>query len=31
MSDGGSSSLREQQIDTDSAEPPSLTGSSLIR
>jgi len=24
MSDGGSISLREQQIDTESAEPPSL-------
>lgn len=29
MSDGGSSRLREQQIDTESAEPPSLTKSSL--
>ena len=29
MSDGGSTSLREQQIDTESAEPPSVTGSSL--
>jgi hypothetical protein len=28
-SDGGNSRLREQQIDTDSAEPPSLTGSSF--
>jgi hypothetical protein len=27
MSDGGGSQLREQQIDTESAEPPSLTGS----
>jgi hypothetical protein len=31
MSDGGSTSLREQQIDTESAEPPSLTGSPLAR
>ncbi|MCU1259571.1 MAG: hypothetical protein JWO80_2456 [Bryobacterales bacterium] len=26
MSEGGSSMLREQQLDTESAEPPSLTG-----
>lgn len=26
-SDSGSSRMREQQIDADSAEPPSLTGS----
>jgi hypothetical protein len=30
MSDGGGTQLREQQIDTDSAEPPSLTGSCLL-
>jgi hypothetical protein len=29
MSDGGSSTMREQQIDTESAEPPSLTSSSF--
>jgi hypothetical protein len=29
LSDGGNSSLREQQIDIDSAEPPSLTDSCL--
>ena len=29
LSDGGSSRLREQQIETESAEPPSLTGSSF--
>jgi hypothetical protein len=29
LSDGGNSRLREQQIDTDSAEPPSLTDSCL--
>ena len=26
MSDGGGKQLREQQIDTESAEPPSLAG-----
>jgi len=31
MSDGGGTSLREQRIDTESVEPPSLTGSSFIR
>ncbi len=31
MSDGGGSQLREQQTDTDSAEPPSLNGSLLNR
>jgi hypothetical protein len=31
MSDGSNTSLREQRIDTESAEPPSLTGSSLVR
>lgn len=31
MSDGGSKRLREQQIGTESAEPPSLTRSFLIR
>ena len=30
MSDDGSSRLREEQIDTESAEPPSLTRSSLL-
>jgi hypothetical protein len=29
LSDGGNSRLREQLIDTDSAEPPSLTVSCL--
>ena len=29
MSDGGSSQLREQQIDTKSEEPPSLTSCSF--
>jgi hypothetical protein len=29
MSDGGGTKLREQQIDSESAEPPSLTGSCL--
>lgn len=31
MSDGGSKRLRERQTGTESAEPPSLTSSSLIR
>ena len=31
MTDGGSTSRREQRMDTESAEPPSLTGSSLVR
>jgi hypothetical protein len=26
MSDGGGTQLREQQVDTESTEPPSLTG-----
>jgi len=29
LSDGGHSRLREEQMDTDSAEPPSLTDSRL--
>lgn len=29
LSDGGNSRVREQQTDTDSAEPPSLTDSLL--
>jgi hypothetical protein len=29
MSDGGSSRSREQQIDAESEEPPSITGSSF--
>ncbi len=29
LSDGGNSRMREQQTDTDSAEPPSLTDSLL--
>jgi hypothetical protein len=31
MSDGGNTNMREQQMDTESAEPPSPAGSSLIR
>lgn len=31
LPDGGHSRLREQQIDPDSAEPPSLTDSILIQ
>ena len=30
MSDSGGSQLREQQTDTESAEPPSLTGSCML-
>jgi hypothetical protein len=29
LSEGGNSRVREEQTDTDSAEPPSLTGSLL--
>jgi hypothetical protein len=30
MPDGGSSNMRELQIDTEPQEPPSLTGSSFL-
>jgi hypothetical protein len=30
MSDGGNSRWREQQVDTESAEPPSVAGSLLL-
>jgi hypothetical protein len=31
LSDGGNSRLRDQQIDTESAEPPSVEFSRLVR